>query len=184
MIVSNLQNRNLANHPQTAQWEIRLDETEFMSWKSSLNEPCLFFDEASKGNPGLAGGGGVIISTNGNVLSNYSWGLGTNSNNIAEFCGLLQGLKIALSKGIDKLTVFGDSRLLIHALIRKKRPSHLKLEQIYQKIHFVSKNFQTIRFYHVLRGLNSMADKESNHGTLLGRGVLLKYGIKCRCDIP
>ena len=61
MIVSNLQNRNLTNHPQTAQWEIRLDEPDFMRWKSTLNEPCLFFDGASKGNPGIAGGGGMIL---------------------------------------------------------------------------------------------------------------------------
>ena len=81
------------------------------------------------------------MSANGTVLSRYSWGLGTESNNIAEFCGLLQGLKIAISKGIVKLTVFGESRLLIQALTRKKRPTHIKLAQIYQKIQILSKNF-------------------------------------------
>ena len=131
MIVPNLQNRTLPNHSHIAQWEIRLDELEFISSKASLNELCLFFNEASKGNPGLAGGGGVFISANGTVLSNYSWGLGIESNYITEFCGLLQGLRIALSKGIAKLSVFGDSRLLIQALIRKKHPSQLKLAQIY-----------------------------------------------------
>ena len=89
MIVPNHQNQSLPNQSHIAQWEIRLDELEFISWKASLNELCLFFDGASKGNPGLAGGGGVITSANGIVLSNYAWGLGIESNNTAEFCGLL-----------------------------------------------------------------------------------------------
>ena len=37
---------------QTEKWEIRLDEQAFLKWCSSLNESCLFFDGASKGNPG------------------------------------------------------------------------------------------------------------------------------------
>ena len=117
-IVSNLQNWTGPAQPQNAHWEIRLVERDFIKWKASLNEPCLFFDGASKGNPGAAGCGGVIIMENGNVISNYSWGLGTESNNIAEFCGLFQGLKITQSKGIGKISVFGDSSLLIQALIR------------------------------------------------------------------
>ena len=48
MIVSNLYNQTLPNQPQTAQLEIRLDELDFISWKSSLNKPCLFFDGASR----------------------------------------------------------------------------------------------------------------------------------------
>ena len=121
---------------------------------------------------------------NGDVLSSYAWGLGMESNNIAEFCGLLQGLKIAISKGMANLTVFGDSRLLIHALTMRKRPAHIKLAQIYQKIQFLSQNFHSIRFFHVLRELNSLADKEANRGTRLGRGVLHKDGEESRCDVP
>ena len=184
MIVPNHQNRTLPNHSHIAQWEIRLDELDFISWKSSLNDPCLFFDGASKGNPGSAGGGGVIISANGNVLINYSWGLGIESNYIVEFCGLLQGLRIALSKGIAKLSVFGDSRLLIQAIIKEKCPSQINLAQIYQKIRLLSKNFQTINYFHVLRGLNALADREANQGTLLGIGILLIDGVELRSDVP
>ena len=149
-----------------------------------MNELCLFFDGASKGNPGLAGCGGVITESKGNVISTYSWGLGIESNNKVEFCGLLQGLRIARSKGIANLMVFDDSRLLIQAIIRKKRPSHLQLAQIFQKIHLLCNNFQTIRFFHVLRGLNSLADNAANDGTLLGRGILHMDGVETRCDIP
>ena len=120
----------------------------------------------------------MIIESNGNVISTYSWGLGTDSNNKAEFCGLLQGLRIAQTKGITNIMVFGDSHLLIQAIIRKNRPSHIHLAQIYQKIRMLSKNFKTIRFFHILRGLNKLADKAANEGTLLGRGILHMDGVE------
>ena len=106
------------------------------------------------------------------------------SNNIAEFCGLLQGSKIALTKGITKLSVFGDSRLLIQAIIKKKRPSQINLAQIYQKIRLLSKKFQTISYFHVLHGLNALANREANQETLLGRGILLIDGVELRSDVP
>ena len=134
-------NKRIKQPSNTFPWEIRKNNNDFKVWLRERNSYALFFDGASKGNPGLAGDGGVFMSANGTVLSRYSWGLGTESNNIAEFCGLLQGLKTAISKGIVKLTVFGDSHLLIQAVTRKKHPTHIKLAQIYQKIQILSKKF-------------------------------------------
>ena len=170
--------------PQSEQWEIRLEEAAFRRWKSSLNEPCLFFNGASKGNPGSAGAGGVISLANGNMLSKYAWGLGIESNNAAEFCGLWQGLKIARAKGIDKILVFGDSRLLINALITKKSPPHIKLSHIFHKIVHLSKYFQVIRYFHVSCELNKQADKEANKGSVLDQSILCTDGDYQRCDIP
>ena len=82
------------------------------------------------------------------------------------------------------LTVFGDSRMLIQALIKKKRPSQIKLALLYQKIQLILKSFRSISFYHVLRGLNTLADREANRGVLQGRGMLHLDGSETRCDIP
>ena len=120
----------------------------------------------------------MLISANGTMMSSYAWGLGIESNNTVELCGLLQGLRIASSKGITTMSVFGDSRMLIQALINKKRPPKLKLALIYQKIQLLSQKFQSIKFYHVLRGLNSLADNEANKGSLLSRGILIVDGLE------
>jgi len=72
-----------------------LDEQEFIKWNSTLDEWCLFFDGASKGNPSQAGGGGIIIDPFGKLHLSYAWGLGYASNNQAEFLALWQGLKQA-----------------------------------------------------------------------------------------
>jgi hypothetical protein len=98
-------------------WEIRLEEQEFLLWRSSLNEWCLFFDGASKGNPGQAGCGGIIIDPSGNTHSVYAWGIGHSTNNQAEFLGLWQGLHQALQLGIQEIRIFGDSKQILEAII-------------------------------------------------------------------
>jgi len=64
------------NSPHKTNWEIRLAEMDFIKWRSALDEWCLFFDGASKGNLGQAGGGGIIFEATGNLHLSYAWGLG------------------------------------------------------------------------------------------------------------
>ena len=65
-----------------------MEEVEFLNWRLSLQVHCLFFDGASKGNPGPSGGGGVILMPSGSIQSSFDWGLGVKSNNFAEFHAL------------------------------------------------------------------------------------------------
>ena len=167
-----------------ANWEIRLDENAFNSWKLARNASCLFFDGTAKGNPGLSGCGGVITEANGKLISSYAWGLGNGTNNKAEFCGLYQGLRIAKTKGISNLLVFGDFRMLIQAISNKKRPSNVQLAQIMKRIRTLYDDFHSINFYHILRNMNSMADKAANEGASLSRGILHIDGIEIRWDVP
>jgi len=184
MLTSRIHPGSSRKAPETEQWEVRLEDTEFRRWRSSLNEPSLFFDGASKGNPGLAGAGGLISSADGITINRFAWGLGIESNNVAEFCGLWQGLKIARSKGMNQILVFGDSRILIKALIMKKAPHQIKLSHIYHKILHLSRYFQNIRYFHVHRVLNDQADKQANKGVSLAQGILCTDGDFQRCDIP
>ena len=50
-----------------ANWEIHLEEQEFIKWRSALGEHYLFFDGASKGNLRAVGGGGVILNPDGST---------------------------------------------------------------------------------------------------------------------
>ena len=98
------------------EWDIRMDCGQFASWLKEQKTFKLFFDGASKGNPGKAGGGGVIIDPDGKVEIEFSWNIGNDSNNMAEAYGLWQGLKQLQKKGVDVVMVFGDSRVIIQAL--------------------------------------------------------------------
>ena len=153
-------------------------------WRSSLKENTLFFDGASKGNPGRAGGGGILLSNENFVLANYAWGLGTMSNNMAEALALWQGLKLGQEQNLKSLVVFGDSKLILQSLITKNLPSNIFLSAIIQKILLIAAKFHVISFFHILRGLNGKADLEANRATLLDKNVLAVSGRESICIIP
>ena len=69
---------------QYSPWEIRLEEHEFLKWRSSLEKHILHVDGASKGNPGPARSGGILLDISGKIVLNFSWGLGLNTNNTPE----------------------------------------------------------------------------------------------------
>ena len=161
---------------QVAPWEIRLEEQDFIKWRSSLDNPVLMFDGASKGNPGNAGGGGILLDASRKVLLSFAWGLGQTSNKNAEFLALSQGLIQAKALNLSNLTVIGDSRVTIHACSQRKRPKDVLLNQIYKRILLQAKEFESISFYHVLRSLNHLADHKANVGAYLSKGVIITNG--------
>ena len=138
-----------------------------------LNEWCLFFDGASKGNPGQAGGGGIIFEPTGKIHLSYAWGLGHASNNQAEILVLWKGLIQARNLNIQKINIFGDSKLIIKAVHTKKIPSDIHLGQIFRKVSLLLSHFRIYKAQHVLRNLNSLADAEANQGVLLTKTRLL-----------
>ena len=93
-----------------------MDKTQFENWLSERKIFKLFFYGASKGNPGRAGGGGIILEPRGKVVIEYYWNIGYNSNNMAEAYGLWKGLKQLKKKEVEEVLVFGDSRIIIQAL--------------------------------------------------------------------
>ena len=183
-ITSSAQNSPLARQPKLADWEICLEDDDFINWRCSLEEHCLFFDGASKGNPGPSGGGGVILTPSGSTRSSFAWGLGVESNNFAEFYALWQGLRQAIRLNIRSISIFGDSKIVVQAMHTKSRPTSLPMKRIFQKILVLAGKFHSISYYHVLRHLNSLADLEANHAMLLSRGTITENGFESFCFIP
>ncbi|GAB4839849.1 hypothetical protein Ancab_039632 [Ancistrocladus abbreviatus] len=80
---------------------------------SSDSLSCILeFDGASKGNPGLAGAGVVLLANDGSLICRLRQGLGTATNNAAEYRAVILGLKYALEKGFRSIHVRGDSKLV------------------------------------------------------------------------
>ena len=71
----------------------------------------LYFDGASRGNPGPAGAGGVIYDAQQKIVDTYAINLGVTTNNVAEYGGLLAGLNRCHELNIKVLQVYGDSKL-------------------------------------------------------------------------
>ena len=122
----------------------------------------LYFDGASRKNPGPASFGGVIYDESGEELDTYYKFIGTATNNVAEYCGLLAGLHRAKDLNIKELNVFGDSNLIIQQVTGKWKVKNDNLRALYDQIKTVEPFFTTISYQHVYRKDNKRADQLAN----------------------
>eukprot|EP00253_Pinus_taeda_P007019 PITA_07019 len=157
---------------QTREWEIRLPAQDYKMWIQSSNCPTLYFDGASKSNPGQAGAGGVILNEFGDEICSYEWSLGTKTNNNAEVLALYQGLIQLKNMGIRKALVFVDSAIIIRLMNYNQRSPNSNLQQHIERIKLLLNHFEHIKFYHILRTLNMKADKCANNAVGKQEGVL------------
>ena len=122
----------------------------------------LRFDGGSRGNPGPSGCGAVIYHNNDEIWSDYLF-LGTKqTNNYAEYMGLIIGLEQALKMNIEEISVEGDSLLVINQLTNKFKCKSANLIELNEKASNLSKLFKNIQFNHILRNKNKRADELSN----------------------
>ena len=129
--------------------------------------------------------GGRVFFTLDRLLDiKFTWGLDIDSNNMAEALALWQGLRIAKEMGISKLTVIGDSRIIIYALAENLMPNNIALRHLIQNIVAQTSSFKKIYFYHVLMENNSNADHEANKGTSLSLGELIRNEQGSLCPPP
>eukprot|EP00253_Pinus_taeda_P023946 PITA_23946 len=155
------------------EWRIREEDDKFQLWWRTQNLTTIFFDGASKGNPESAGAGGVIYSIDGIAKDCFSWGLGQKSNNQAEILGLLKACNIARDKGAKDIQVFGDSELIIKSMNMANPFRNASLNKIQDRLKRVMLDFNTCKFYHILRKSNGEADQLANKGSSLTKGLLI-----------
>ena len=141
------------------------DTFKSVSYVCDSNQPVeeyeLFFDGASKGNPGPSGIG-IVIRKNNNLIAKQAQKLIDGTNNVAEYRALLLGLKHAHDLGIEKLAVYGDSKLVINQMKREwkvKAPHLLKLRSEALKL---ANKFDSISYTWIGRESNKEADKLAN----------------------
>lgn len=72
----------------------------------------LYFDGASRGNPGPAAIGWVLVTDDG-IVGEGSRRIGTATNNQAEYEALIAGIEAAADFGFDELVIRGDSELIV-----------------------------------------------------------------------
>jgi ribonuclease HI len=122
----------------------------------------LFSDGAARGNPGPAGAGAVLVDPDGQVVARLGKYLGTQTNNYAEYMGLLLGLKHARSLGTRELEVLADSELLIRQLEGRYQVKSTTLRPLYEEAARLLKDFSRVKLTHVPREKNKAADEMSN----------------------
>ena len=121
----------------------------------------LNFDGASKGNPGLSGAGMVIYKNKEEIWSSCKF-LGKKTNNQSEYSALILGLKGAIELKITRLTVLGDSLLVINQVNGLFKVRSEMISELYEEVCLLKSQFEFIEFHHVYREYNKRADELSN----------------------
>lgn len=126
------------------------------------SEYLLQFDGCSKGNPGLSGAGAVIYYMGEEIWSNSFYVGEKETNNYAEYTGLIKGLEYAIHSKIQKINIEGDSLLVINHMKDIYKCKSNNLLPLYKKAKELSNQFENIQYKHVLRNKNKRADRLSN----------------------
>jgi ribonuclease HI len=122
----------------------------------------VYSDGAARGNPGPAGAGAVLIDAGGNVIARLGRYLGRQTNNVAEYEGLLLGLKHARELGFREVEVRADSQLLIRQLKGEYAVRHAGLKPLHAEVLRLLRSFDRFDLGHVPREENALADEMSN----------------------
>ena len=121
----------------------------------------VFSDGAARGNPGPAGAG-VVLDPRGRVLARVGKFLGKQTNNVAEYEGVILGLKSAKELGATEVEVRADSLLLIRQLEGAYQVKNAALKALHAKAKQLLRSFERVDLRHVPREENTLADEMSN----------------------
>jgi ribonuclease HI len=127
-------------------------------------------DGGSRGNPGPSGFGAVIEDGRGHVVARLSEFLGIQTNNFAEYAGLLAVLKWALEHGHRKLRVVSDSELMVKQMRGQYKVASPGLRPLWEEAKALAKKLDGFEMSHTLRGGNKEADKLANDAMDRGMG--------------
>ncbi|HXE09063.1 MAG TPA: ribonuclease HI family protein [Acidobacteriaceae bacterium] len=127
-------------------------------------------DGGARGNPGPAGFGAVIQDSNGEVLAELSEFLGIQTNNFAEYSGLLAVLNFALAHGHRRLRVVSDSELMVRQILGAYKVKSPGLKPLYDEARKRIVRLEAFEIAHALRHKNKDADRLANQAMDRGMG--------------
>ena len=119
----------------------------------------LYIDGASRGNPGPASVGGVLVRKDSTVLKRFSKYIGETTNNVAEYLALIYGLHEALDAGCQSLHIKTDSELLARQINGQYKVRDLQLRLFHDLAQRIMERFKACTIAHIPRELNKEADR-------------------------
>src|ERR1700682_5040296 len=127
-------------------------------------------DGGARGNPGPAGYGVVIQDETGRKVAALSQYLGHQTNNFAEYQGLIAALKYAIEHGHKALKLISDSELLVRQIKGIYKVKNLTLQELHARAKELIARLDWFSIQHVLRESNREADELANAAMDKGMG--------------
>src|SRR5579859_2455109 len=139
------------------------------SKSSSLPVVTVSIDGGARGNPGPSGYGAIFKDAAGKKIAGLSRYLGIQTNNYAEYSGLIAALEFAVSHNHKALKVFSDSELLVRQITGVYKVRSPELRELYDKARALIRKLESFRIEHVRREFNREADQLANQAMDEGR---------------
>jgi ribonuclease HI len=121
----------------------------------------VYFDGASRGNPGPAAAGYVVVTSDG-IVAEGGETLGTMTNNRAEYEALIRALEVAADHGFDEIHLRGDSELIVKQVRGEWNTNDPDLRECRVRVHELLRQFDDWTLEHVPREINERADDLAN----------------------
>jgi len=115
-------------------------------------------DGGARGNPGPAAAAAVVTDPDGQVLDEAAETLGTVTNNVAEYRGLLLGLQRARELGATEVEVVNDSELIAKQVNGEYRVKHADMKPLHRAATELLAEFDRWSMRSVPRAQNAHAD--------------------------
>jgi ribonuclease H / adenosylcobalamin/alpha-ribazole phosphatase len=120
-------------------------------------------DGGSRGNPGPAGYGAVVRdAVTGAVLAERAAAIGTATNNVAEYGGLIAGLQAARELEADEVEVRMDSKLVVEQMSGRWKVKHPSMQPLAREAAALVRELGRVRFSWIPRAQNAHADRLAN----------------------
>ena len=119
-------------------------------------------DGGSRGNPGPAAAGAVVSNPDGEIVDRASELLGYATNNVAEYRGLLLGLRRAAELGADEVEVVNDSELVAKQVNGQYKVKHPDMKPLHAESLVALAAFTRWKVRSVPRAQNKDADAMVN----------------------
>lgn len=129
-----------------------------------------YFDGGADPNPGPAGCGVVCIDeSDGEVVAELTHGIGTATNNEAEYMGVINALNWAVENDVEHAVVYGDSMLIIQQMRGKWKCKARNLQPYMERAKQLAARIPSVKFEYIPREQNAHADKLATAGVVMSR---------------
>jgi ribonuclease HI len=133
-------------------------------------------DGGARGNPGPAGYGVVIKDETGRTVASLSEYLGHQTNNFAEYQGLIAALEYAIQHGPKALKLISDSELLVRQIKGIYKVKNAVLQDLHGRAKELIAQMEWFSIGHAFREQNQDADRLANEAMDKGMGRSVSRG--------
>ena len=114
-------------------------------------------DGGSRGNPGPAAIGYVLVAADGTLLAAHGEAIGVAGANVAEYRALLAGLEYASTLGLDQVDARCDARLVVDHVTGGREPANPRLRELCTAVRERAERIGTVVFTWVPAEANGRA---------------------------